>query len=807
MIRLFRSATAGLIAGLIAITAMPHNAVAQAVRGMVVDAGGIPVPGVVIQLVGTDGTVAARALSDEGGVFFVATMRPGSYQVRTLRIGWRPSLSTPIALAAGQEVRQRFEVTGVTFALDTVRVGSTSQCRLNADSAAATFKVWEQVRTALSATQLTEHSRGVMATTVLFERTLDHLARPTLAQSATLQTDYAKQPWLTLSADSLRRIGYVVFEGDEAVTFHAPGLEMLLSDGFVEDHCFKLTSGRDTRLLGVAFEPTSARKQVAEIRGTVWLDRASSELRSMEFRYVNASPEQEQEGGGGMEFVRMRDGAWAISRWSIRMPVVQQVVRRRALGGTQPQISEIRITGGELSIAKRGNDTLWSRPPMTFTGVVLDSASGAPVAGARTMLTPGALSAVSDAAGRFGIGGVIPGQYTLDIRTASLDSLNAAHQVPLAITDSGPPLRFRVPNAGQLARLLCSGAAGRPAATNRQGIVIGSVRTTRDSSLGIVGVIAEWSEPSGNAYATGTKTDARGNFRLCNMPVGTTMIVRATPDNGSASPALVRVSAESRLARLKIEVDPLRAGLAVFTGSVVNDTTFQPLAGVEVTLPALAQSTVTDARGLFRIPSIPPGTHRVVARRVGYAPLDVAVTFEANRAVEQRIVLRRFVTLDSVVIVGAAAPHSTFDEHRKLGLGHFITSDELERQSGVPLAGIMTTVPGSAIARGRGTQGWILGKRAPAFLPGQDPPPTVYFPEPFEKRQGMPAGCYAKVYLDRILMNPGLPTPAFDVNSIRTDELEAVEFYAGPSQTPMEYADLNSSCGVLVLWRKRYKSP
>ncbi len=794
-----------------ALGAAPRQSDAQAVRGILIDAGGMPVPGVVVQLVGSDGAVAARALSDVGGEFFVATLQPGTYQVRTLRIGWRPLLSEPIALSPGQEVRRRFELAGVSYALDTVRVGSSNQCRLSADSAAATFKVWEQVRTALAATQLTAGARTVMATTVQFDRTLDRTARTTLRNSATLQTDYAGQPWRALSPDSLRRIGYIVMDGADAVTFHAPGLDMLLSDGFVEDHCFKLTSGKDVRLRGVAFEPTASRKRVAEIRGTVWLDRTSSELRSIEFRYVNASTEQEQEGGGGMEFARMRDGAWVITRWSIRMPVVVQSVRSRRLGGTQPQVSEIRIAGGELSIARRGNDTLWSRPPMTFTGVVLDSLSGDGVPGARTLLNPGALTATADAGGRFAISGVIPGQYMLEIRTPSLDSLNAAHQVPLAITDSGPPLRVRVPNAGQLARFLCSATPARARDAIRNGIVIGSVRTMADSSLGIIRVAAEWSEGTagtdGAARAIETKTDARGNFRLCNMPVGTAVIVRAMPDSGSAPPAFVRVSSESRLARVKIAVDPLRAGLALFTGSVVNDTTFQPMSGVEITLPGLSKSAVADARGLFQIAGIPPGTHRVVARRVGYGPLDATVTFEANRAVNQRIVLRRLVTLDSVVIVGTATRSTSFDEHIKLGLGHFIAGAELERQAMVPLAAVLTSVPGSQVARGRATQGWILSKRAPAFFPGGEPPPSIYFPEPFEKRQGMPAGCYAKVYIDRILMNPGLPTPAFDVNTIKTDELEAVEYYSGPSQTPSEYSDLNSGCGVLVLWRKRFKSP
>ena len=97
---------------------------------------------------------------------------------------------------------------------------------------------------------------------------------------------------------------------------------MLLSSSFLQDHCFRLAISLDSTRLGLAFEPTPARERVADIRGTLWLDRASTELRSLEFQYVNISRAQQDHAGGELAFVRMRDGQWAISRWNIRMPVL-----------------------------------------------------------------------------------------------------------------------------------------------------------------------------------------------------------------------------------------------------------------------------------------------------------------------------------------------------------------------------------------------------------------------------------------------------------------------------------------------------
>ena len=95
---------------------------------------------------------------------------------------------------------------------------------------------------------------------------------------------------------------------DLLVRVVAPGLDALLNDGFLEDHCFRLTS-KDPRTVEVEFEPTRDRRQVTEVRGSASVDRATSELRRLEFRYVNASREIEDNAGGEMDFVQLRTDA------------------------------------------------------------------------------------------------------------------------------------------------------------------------------------------------------------------------------------------------------------------------------------------------------------------------------------------------------------------------------------------------------------------------------------------------------------------------------------------------------------------
>src|ERR1043166_757414 len=144
---------------------LPAVAGAQTVRGVVVDQADAPVPGVLLQMLDSSSHVVARALTNERGEYRIAAPRAGTYRIATLRIGYRPTTLEPQRLPLGGEIERRLVLPGVRLALDTVRVAGTSVCRGFTDSAAATYAVWEQVRAALVATQLTAGSRPVNGST------------------------------------------------------------------------------------------------------------------------------------------------------------------------------------------------------------------------------------------------------------------------------------------------------------------------------------------------------------------------------------------------------------------------------------------------------------------------------------------------------------------------------------------------------------------------------------------------------------------------------------------------------------------
>jgi len=248
------------------------------------------------------------------------------------------------------------------------------------------------------------------------------------------------------------------------------------------------------------------------------------------------------------------------------------------------------------------------------------------------------------------------------------------------------------------------------------------------------------------------------------------------------------------------------SGGATFTGKVYADTSMRPIPGVEVTLPALSKSAISDAKGAFRLIDVPAGTHVVRARAVGYVPFEARVEFKDGRVVERGIVLPRLTLLDSVRVVGEVYVPLSFLENRARGFGSFMMREELERAGNRALADVVAQMHGLAVVRGRSGEGFLLSKRAPARFsaPSRNTIGTdLYVPESHEKLRGVVAGCYARVYLDGMLLNGSTPAEPVNVNDFGVKSIEAVEYYSSPAQTPSMYSRLNSACGVFVIHTRR----
>ncbi|MCC6245526.1 MAG: carboxypeptidase regulatory-like domain-containing protein [Gemmatimonadaceae bacterium] len=807
----FGAFAAGIVATLLVA---PHSASAQVVRGTVVDATQRPVAGVVVALLDSAETVVARALTIDNGEYRVVAPRSGRYRLRTLRIGYQPTTSAPYALAEGSVTLVPLTVDGVRVQLAAVTVVARSSCRRSDGPAAqSAFAIWDQAMTSIAATALTSSARGLTATTMQLERTLEPNGRRIQAQSAAMRTDYVTQPWRSLPPDTLRRRGYRETDRFNVTTYNAPGLDALIAPSFIEDHCLRVVLGRDSAEVGVAFEPTPERQQRSDIRGTLWLTRATAELRRLDFEYTNEpSTTAAARAGGQMTFTRLAQGAIVISAWDIRMPQLVQETAPRARA--RVRVEGISVTGGQLVVLRRGTDTLFVRPRLAVRGEVRDSVSDRRIPGATLSFVGTGTQARADSTGEFVLNDLLPGEYTLSVRTPSLDSIRAASATALVVTDPMSPLVVRVPTATQLTASICgnvlAGASGRG-----KGAVVGALRTSSESAERKgVRIAVDWQDAvvrsATDIQRVGkrmeTTTDSSGAFRVCGVPLETALRVRAFPARGRSSINVVRLADESRFGSVEVAVDVDSVPLATLRGTVVADSTARPIADADIAIEALQLRTRSDPRGAFILSNVPAGTHELTVRRLGFGALRATITLASNEDEERRIVLRPVTVLDSVEVTAERNDPRLrdYEENRRLGLGHFLTRDELEKNAGRRLGDIMSVIPGAGVVRNR-TGAFILSKRyvvsLSAISGGGET--TIYRPTPIEKRQGLTAGCYAQVWVEGQLMNPGLPTEPYDINLHAPQDIEALEYYSGPSQTPSRYERLNSTCGVVVIHLRR----
>lgn len=341
-----RSAPLALAALLVAAPAA-----AQAVRGELREEGtGAAVAGAFVVLVDSAGARRGATLSDAGGRFALQAPRAGRYTVRAERVGYAATASAPLELAAGAATPLVLRTgTRPVLLRGVVAHGDGRRCQVRPDGGAAAA-VWEEARKALATAAWTEEQELVRFGLVSRVREMDLRMRVT-RETATPQTRVGSRPFESPPPRLLADSGYVLSRAGGTM-YTAPDARVLLSDEFLDLHCFRVEPGEGEAAgrVGLAFRPVRGRG-AAEIEGTLWLDAATSELRHLEFRYVGLRLRGPVERlGGRVEFERLPTGAWIVRRWWIRTPVVALEAATRSQGGGHVErVVGFREIGGEVT--------------------------------------------------------------------------------------------------------------------------------------------------------------------------------------------------------------------------------------------------------------------------------------------------------------------------------------------------------------------------------------------------------------------------------------------------------------------------
>jgi hypothetical protein len=428
----------------------------------------------------------------------------GRFTLRAERIGHRTITSAAFTLAAGAASTVDLVVPVAAIEIAPIDVGAENRC-LRRNQSLRTAQLWEEARKALRVASWVERRRGTRFVARSYTRELDATSRQVLSEKVRMLLS-SSRPYAAISADSAVRFGFV-HQAADGLTYHGPDAELLLSDEFLDRHCFYTISGskQNAGMIGLAFQPTLDLK-VPSIKGVLWLDQQSLALQHIDFEYVNIPPEYRvRDAGGRTAFQRLNSGAWIVSRWHIRMPT--------AVAGRQQGFRPLalREEGGEiLSLRDPVLGTDSARNVTAIAGVVYDSVHARPLGGALVYLSGTTYRTVADAAGRYRLEAVRLGVYHVAFAHPVLDSLPADAATTTAVSARGDTVivNLGIPPLQQLQTGACPGAVDSTAA-----FIFGYVHDARGVGVADATVHAIVGERQLTA-----QTGAAGYYLLCGVP-------------------------------------------------------------------------------------------------------------------------------------------------------------------------------------------------------------------------------------------------------------------------------------------------
>jgi len=216
-------------------------------------------------------------------------------------------------------------------------------------------------------------------------------------------------------------------------------------------------------------------------------------------------------------------------------------------------------------------------------------------------------------------------------------------------------------------------------------------------------------------------------------------------------------------------------------GIVILAETRKPVVGAAVSLEGTEIQVATDKKGKFRFPKVAAGEYLIRAEIEGYP----AATSTIQLALGERVEVEFLVGADAAgevlpeIEVTASenriSPVATFNRRATEGNGRYITRADIERRKPANLMDLLRTVPGVRVVCPRTQHVCALRLRR--------------------------ATCGPAYYMD------GMPTDPSALYLTLPSDVEGIEVYSGPSETPIELEGMRSGCGVIAIWTRVGERP
>ena len=797
---------------LIALTLCAATTRAQEVTGIVrAEAGRAPLPGAIVILGSPSGARMGATLSDEVGRYRLRAPSAGTFTLRVDVVGYSSVTTPPFPIDSGASVTRDVLFPFKRTELPRVAVTASTTCARVSGDAGDAPGLWAEARKTLEAASLAIDMRRFNVAIRRFERTIGLPDSVLRASRTWTQTGVSQNPFESLSPETLARDGFSTGR-DTARFYYAPDAKVLLSDAFVDTHCFGTRRGGVAGAVGLTFRPLRTGTRV-DIDGVLWLDSATSELRTLEYGYVPRVHGQNV-GGGFVSFTRYPSGVWGVQRWAIRLPVIHVYENRRRPDGALGRFSDtvvaaIHEVGGEV-LAAGASIASASTSDSRFSGTVFDSTLGAPLPSAIVTIEGLGRTATTNSAGEFVFDSLAEdGEVRVRAWHPRLDSLGLSAPTGMVrLRRRAAATRdFTIPGVHAV-RHRCQ---NKPPNADR--VIMGTVRSGSDSTQPLPAVEVVLLERRG-ITASGADSLVRhtemsnevGRYGFCNVKPGSQawLLVRTGSDwseprhVGDIAPPveIVPLRAASVSDRERTSAQLASPGSpAVILGRTVGSTSIARVSGwvllpenVSTTVQVLVDDVVrgtVSTEGSFDIGLVPVGPHKLTFRSPTLAIRHIMVDIQNG----QSHLLVAALKLAPVVVVvqkpAAVDPRlADFRRRRTSGGGVFIDRAEIERRNPRTLTDLM-----------RGVQGVQVRTRGGA---------TRYVSTHFRRiSQGAVSDddgtCEMMIYLD------GQPYSLDGGDAeirVRVDALAAIEVYVSAASVPREYAGANAACGVILLWTR-----
>jgi hypothetical protein len=504
----------------------------QAIRGTIAEEGSLqPIGGAFVTLLDRAGERIAGGLSRDDGSFLIDVPEPGTYRIRAERIGFESTESILVEVAEGRISEIDLLAPTRAIVIAGLDVEGGRRCDMRPEQGRETLALWEEAKKALDVALWADDDGRFVYDLRSWTRRYGRSGRRLISERVDRRTHVGRHAFRAVSPESLAEEGFVQGNNAEGQFYFAPDAGVLLSEAFLGTHCFEAVRNDDR--LGLEFSPVPGR-DLAEVSGTLWFERGTSRLESLEYRYVNVAEAVDDRFGGEVVFEELPGGAWIVRRWEIRMPVLTGVVTLS--GAPRLTVDAVEAAGGEVVEVREAEELLpLGRSGLAdgeIRGTVVDSTTGGLLQDAVVFISGTNRSARTDDDGAFHLTGVPGGLYTLLVNHPRLSELGiTSPAVPVEVQPRAETrARVALPSIRGLVANACDRVQADPPDPSMA--ALGGVVQTGGKDPASLTVRVTWSNVERTSSGLQTRQsgadivpDPMGRWGVCRIPEDRTVSV------------------------------------------------------------------------------------------------------------------------------------------------------------------------------------------------------------------------------------------------------------------------------------------